>query len=130
MAMPQQPIKYQINRQLLRSVSLLAVDEPTKALQHAEDALFTAVIADVFYLQSKSHLYRGMCLMKLGRWIEASWAFTRAASVCYWGGKAGELKMECEKMARIDNLKVISQFGSSLKVEAVAVAVEEVEKVE
>jgi hypothetical protein len=52
--------------------------------------------AGIYHLVSRSQLYRGLCLMELKRWKEASCAFTRAASVRDWQGKVWELKNMAE----------------------------------
>lgn len=85
-----------MNCHLLRSCALLAENASDDALQEADFALYLAEARKVYHLQSKSQLYRGLCLMELERWEEASTSFTRAASVRVWGTRAAELKMEAE----------------------------------
>jgi hypothetical protein len=84
-----------INRELIRCCANLAMDNPV-SLDFADNALAMAEEAGIYYLVSKSQLYRGMCLMESKRWKEASFAFTGAASVRDWEGKAWELKNMAE----------------------------------
>jgi tetratricopeptide (TPR) repeat protein len=86
-----------MNHHLLRSCALLAHEEPDEALEEADYALYLAEARAVYHLQSKSQLYRGLCLMELERWEEASAAFTRAANVRGWGARIAELKIEAER---------------------------------
>lgn len=86
-----------MNHHLLRSCALLAHDEPDEALEEADFALYLAEARKVYHLQSKSQLYRGLCLMQLERWEEASAAFTRAANVRGWAERIAELKVEAER---------------------------------
>lgn len=87
-----------MNHHLLRSCALLAQKDLDKALSEADYALYLAEARKVFHLQCKSQLYRGLCLMQLMRWEEASAAFTRAANVRGWGTRVAELKIEAERM--------------------------------
>jgi len=50
---------------------------------------------------SKSQFYRGLALMELRRYKEASDAFTKAASVRDWSGKVWSCKNVAERMAGI-----------------------------
>ena len=85
-----------INHHLLRSCALLANNEPHEALEEANYALYLAEARKIYHLQSKSQLYRGLCLMELEGWKEASAAFTRAANMREWSGRVAELKIEAE----------------------------------
>ncbi len=58
---------------------------------------------------SKSQLYRGLCLMKLERWAEASSAFARALNVRGWAVRVQELKSECER-----HVSANGEIGASL----------------
>lgn len=92
-----------INHHLLRSCALLANNEPDQALEEATYALYLAEARKIYHLQSKSQLYRGLCLMELERWEEASAAFTRAANMREWSGRVAELKIEAErKIAEVE----------------------------
>ena len=86
-----------MNHHLLRSCALLADDKPDEALEEADFALYLAEARKIYHLQSKSQLYRGLCLMELERWEEASAAFTRAANVRGWAVRIAELKIEAEQ---------------------------------
>lgn len=86
-----------MNHHLLRSCALLAHRNLEGALAEADFALYLAEARKVYHLQSKSQLYRGLVLMELERWEEASVAFTRAANVRGWGTRVAELKTEAEK---------------------------------
>ena len=86
-----------MNHHLLRSCALLAHRNLEGALAEADFALYLAEARKVYHLQSKSQLYRGLVLMELERWDEASVAFTRAANVRGWGTRVAELKSEAEK---------------------------------
>jgi hypothetical protein len=81
----------EINLDLIRCYTLIQVDDPMY-LDFADNALARSEEDGIYHSVTKSHLYRGLCLMKLKRWKEASSAFTRAASVRDWEGKAWELK--------------------------------------
>ena len=85
-----------VNHHILRACALLAHDEFDEALAEADFALYIAEARKIYHLQSKSQLYRGLCLMKLQRWEEASAAFTRAANVRGWAERVAELKIEAE----------------------------------
>ena len=43
-------------------------------------------------------------MMELGRWGEASWAFTRSANVRGFGVRLGELKREAERRMRMEGM--------------------------
>jgi hypothetical protein len=85
-----------INAHLLRVCALLANDEPGEALKEADFTLYLAEVREMHHLESKSQFYRGLCLMELERWDEASKAFTRGASVRWWGWRVEGLKREAE----------------------------------
>ena len=87
-----------INHHLLQSCALLAGNEPVEAMEEANFSLYLAEVRKVHYLQSKSQYYRGLCLMKLELWEEASAAFTKAASIRWWAYRVAELKAESERM--------------------------------
>jgi tetratricopeptide (TPR) repeat protein len=89
-----------VNHHILRSCALLAHDEVDEALKEADFALYLAQARKIYHLQSKSQFYRGLCLMELKRWEEASTAFTRAANVRGWAGRIAELKIEAERKFR------------------------------
>jgi hypothetical protein len=84
-----------INRDLIRCCADLAMHRPA-CLGLADNALAMSEEAGIYHLVSRSQLYRGLCLMELKRWKEASCAFTRAASVRDWQGKVWELKNMAE----------------------------------
>jgi len=60
---------------------------------------------------SKSQLYRGLCLMKLERWAEATSAFARAANVRGWAVRVKDLKSECERHFSADGEIGASPMG-------------------
>jgi hypothetical protein len=84
-----------INLHLLRSCALLACQQPVRALQAADVALKHADDHGIAYMVSKSHLYRGLALMGLGRWEEAEESFGKAGGVRGWGLKMGKLRERC-----------------------------------
>lgn len=86
-----------VNYHLMRSYALLTCDQSDEGLEEADSAFLIAEARKIYYLQSKSQLYRGLCLMKLERWRDASAAFTRAANVRGWAQRVAELKMEAER---------------------------------
>ena len=86
-----------VNHHILRACALLAHDELDEALAEADFALYVAQARKIYHMQSKSQLYRGLCLMELQRWEEASAAFTRAANVRGWAVRIAELKIEAER---------------------------------
>jgi hypothetical protein len=86
-----------INYHLLRSCALLAQNQPEEGLKEADFTLYIAEVRDIYHLQSKSQFYRGLCLMELERWGEASAAFTKAANVRWWASRVAELKIEAER---------------------------------
>lgn len=88
-----------VNFHLVRSCALLAFDDPVSALLAADKALREAEHVQIYYLTCKSHLYRGLSLMQLGRWREASFAFSQAASVKGWALRVSILKSEAERRA-------------------------------
>jgi hypothetical protein len=98
---PMGDFSQRINGYLLRSCALLAAGDPRQGLQSADTALRLAgeitLNERYSYMQSKSQLYRGLCLMELKRWGEASAAFTRAASIADWKGRVAELMIEAQK---------------------------------
>lgn len=81
-----------INLHLLRSAAMLAANRIARALGSAERALSIAREHSIYHLISKSHLYRGLCMMELSRWKDASNDFTRAANVRGWARRVTELK--------------------------------------
>jgi hypothetical protein len=80
-----------VNRDLLRCCTLLTMSNP-ECLKFAENALALSEEAGIYHSVAKCQLYRGLCLMKLERWKEASYAFTRAAGVKDWMRNAWEMK--------------------------------------
>ena len=86
-----------INYHLLRSCALLAQNQPEEGLKEADFTLYMAEVREIYHLQSKSQFYRGLCLMELERWGEASTAFTKAANVRWWASRVAELKIEAER---------------------------------
>ena len=114
---PMGDFRRRINGYLLRSCALLAAGDARQGLQSADTALRLAdeiSANDIFsHAQSKSHLYRGLCLMDLRRWEEASAAFTRAASITDWRGRVAELMIEARKNLAIErNEKGMMECGS------------------
>ena len=93
-----------INLHLIRSCALLQCDQAVRGLAEADFALEIAERNGVHYMVCKSQLYRGLCLMELGRWGEASWAFTRSANVRGFGVRLGELKREAERRMRMEGM--------------------------
>jgi hypothetical protein len=94
-----------INLYLLRCATLLACDQPGMGLKDADEALRIAEAENIYYMRSKSHLYRGLCFRKMARWVEASSAFTQAASIKAWAGRVRELKSEAaDNIARSTNI--------------------------
>ena len=86
-----------VNYHLMRSYALLTCDQSDEGLEEADSAFLIAEARKIYYLQSKSQLYRGLCLMKLERWRDVSAAFTRAANVRGWAQRVAELKMKAER---------------------------------
>ena len=86
-----------INHHLLRSCAALAKHRPDEALKEADFTLYLAEARKIYHLQSKSQYYRGLCLMGLEQWQEASQAFTKAASVRWWAARVALLKAEAER---------------------------------
>jgi len=95
-------VVHAVNLRLIRCAALLANDEPGRGLQAAEDALQVAENDSLYNMVSKSHLYRGQCLLKLERWQEASEAFTLAANVKGWATRVGQLKSFADKKLEED----------------------------
>ncbi|KAE9378332.1 hypothetical protein N431DRAFT_554562 [Stipitochalara longipes BDJ] len=94
-------ITKQINLQLLRCCALLPLAHP-ECLVRADNALAIAEDAELYHLVSKSQFYRGLSLMELKRYKEASEAFTKAASVRDWSGKAWFAKNAAEGMVHVE----------------------------
>lgn len=86
-----------VNLHLMRSCALRAAGYISRALNSAEQALSIATEHSLYHLICKCHLYRGLCMMQLSRWKEASNDFTRAANVRGWAGSVSELKLTAEK---------------------------------
>ena len=85
-----------INLHLLRSAAMLAANRIARALGSAERALSIAREYSIYHLICKSHLYRGLCMMELSRWKDASNDFTRAANVRGWASRVTELKFAAD----------------------------------
>lgn len=75
-------------------------------LKDADEALGIAEAENVFAMRSKSQFYRGLCFRKMARWVEASSAFTHAASIGAWAVSVRELKSEAEKNIGLSKIKV------------------------
>ena len=86
-----------INLHLLRSYALLANGSSVRALRAADEALSIATTQLIYHMMCKSQFYRGLCLMELQRWKEASDAFTRAANVRAWADNLAGLKTTAER---------------------------------
>jgi len=86
-----------LNALLLQSSALRIMSEPERGLAYAEAALYLAELNELYALASKAQLFRGMCLLDLGYPAEASWCFTRAASVCWSSRQVADWKEEAEK---------------------------------
>jgi hypothetical protein len=100
----------EINLYLLHCIAFLAMDEPTRALHSANAAGRAAKVAGtaglglaMYHLECKIHFYRGICLMRLRKWKEASWELTRAANIRPWAKQITGLKRECEQMMEDGN---------------------------
>jgi hypothetical protein len=94
-------ITKQVNRELLRCSALLPLAHP-ECLERADNALAIAEEARACHLISKSQFHRGLALMELKRYKEASDAFTKAASVRDWSGKVWSWKNSAERMVHIE----------------------------
>lgn len=90
-----------VNSDLLRCCTLLQVKD-SECLKFADNALAVAEHAGIHHLISKSQFYRGLSLIEWKRYKEASYAFTRAASVRDWEGKVCKWKIAAERMFRIE----------------------------
>lgn len=71
------------NALLLKVCVLRLCELPQRGLELAEDALYIADVNSLHALVSKAQLLRGLCLFDLGLYADASWCFTRAASI-HW----------------------------------------------
>lgn len=89
-----------INLHLLKSCALLACELPDRALEVADRALTMAEEKKIYYMVCKTQLYRGLALMEMGRWRDASFAFTRAANVRGWAMRVPNLKRETDMKLR------------------------------
>jgi hypothetical protein len=86
-----------LNSLLLQSSALRNMSKPERGLAYAEAALYLAELNELYTVASKAQLFRGMCLLDLGYPAEASWCFTRAASVCWSSRQVADWKEEAEK---------------------------------
>lgn len=88
----------ELNRLLLKTQALLNLMSPECGLIFAETALCLAEQNKIYTIESKAQLYRGICLLDLGYPAEASWCFTRAASICGFARDVERWKTKAEKM--------------------------------
>lgn len=86
-----------LNSLLLQSSALRNMSKPERGLACAEAAVYLAELNELYTVASKAQLFRGMCLLDLGYPAEASWCFTRAASVCWSSRQVADWKEEAEK---------------------------------
>lgn len=77
------PVARRANALLLKVCVLRLCELPQRGLELAENALYIADLDNQQALVSKAQLFRGLCLFDLGLYADASWCFTRAASI-HW----------------------------------------------
>lgn len=77
------PVVRQANALLLKVCVLRICELPQRGLELAENVLYIANLNNLQALLSKAQLFRGLCLFDLGLYADASWCFTRAASI-HW----------------------------------------------
>lgn len=111
---PALTVTKQINLSLMRCCAVLLNGHPD-CLLYADNALAMAEESGHHHLISKSQHYRGLSLMKLKRYKEASNAFTRAASIRDWAQRASGYKSTAERMVRAETIMKV--YGKKLVLE-------------
>jgi hypothetical protein len=93
---PNASTKGKINLHLLRCAVKLAFGNPEQGLQDATTALKLATENEIYHMQSKAQLYRGLCFKEMKAWRKARDCFVLAANVRGWAERVPSLGRECE----------------------------------
>jgi tetratricopeptide (TPR) repeat protein len=89
------PSQY-INAVLLKACTLRVCDSAARGLELAEAALVIASRRGLRDLVCKAQLHRGLCLFDLGCYADASFCFTKAASIRWFAKDVTRLTKESE----------------------------------
>jgi len=89
-----------INAKLLKSCVLRSIQDPKRALELAETALFLAHINDLRGLVSKAQFHRGLALFDLELFAEAQACFVRAASIQWYARDVERMSRKAEMRKR------------------------------
>jgi tetratricopeptide (TPR) repeat protein len=90
------PSQY-INAIILRACALRVYDPAAHGLEFAETALGIASRSGLEDLICNAQLHRGLCLFDLGRYADASFCFTKAASIRWFARDVTRLTKESER---------------------------------
>jgi hypothetical protein len=94
------PVVRRANALLLKVCVLRLCELPQRGLQLAENALYMANLNNLQALVAKAQLFRGLCLFDLELYADASWCFTRAASI-HWVSRGVPVLTEMAEERRL-----------------------------